>query len=72
MDQFDRAQQLEQLQRDQALTAARQQPKEQPLVMNGKRVCVDCEDEIKAARLIHIPNAIRCVSCQVDFERGAR
>ena len=72
MDQFDRAQKLEQQQRDRALKAARQRPAEQPLMVDGIRVCIDCLDDILTARLEHIPDAVRCISCQQDYERRDR
>ncbi|HEV8552718.1 MAG TPA: TraR/DksA C4-type zinc finger protein [Casimicrobiaceae bacterium] len=35
----------------------------------GSRLCVDCEDAIPSDRLVAIPSAIRCVSCQNAFEK---
>jgi len=69
MDQFDRAQKLEQQQRDRALKAARHRPTEQPIVVDGIRVCIDCMDDIEAQRLEYVADAVRCISCQKDYER---
>lgn len=32
-------------------------------------LCDDCPETIPAERLTHVPGAIRCVSCQEDFEK---
>ncbi|NQZ03611.1 TraR/DksA C4-type zinc finger protein [Idiomarina sp.] len=70
MDQFDRAQKLEQMHRDRAINAAKRRPsQQQPMVIDGIRVCIDCLDDIQIARLKHIPDAVRCISCQQDYER---
>ncbi|WP_339139742.1 TraR/DksA C4-type zinc finger protein, partial [Escherichia coli] len=34
----------------------------------GRRVCADCGGEIPAARLVAVPDAIRCVNCQNIME----
>lgn len=37
----------------------------------GSPICIDCGDEIEPARRAAAPWAVRCVSCQQDFERRA-
>lgn len=65
---FDRAQALEQRQRDQAIEAA----------LAGARAsgpslthCNDCDSEIPEARRA-LGGMTRCVACQTTFEKGAR
>lgn len=67
MDDFDRAQVLEQQDRDRAIAA-------QCLTLagTGREDCADCGDRISAARLDAMPNAIRCVRCQDAHERAER
>ncbi len=36
----------------------------------GRRVCADCGGDIPAARLVAVPDAIRCVNCQNIMEAG--
>ncbi len=35
----------------------------------GRQSCIDCDDTIPAKRLVYVPNATRCASCQDDHER---
>lgn len=65
---FDRAQALEQRQRDQAITAAlaRARPTGPSLTH-----CEDCDGEIPEARRA-IGGMTRCVPCQTLFEKGCR
>ncbi|MEE2025044.1 TraR/DksA family transcriptional regulator [Alkalimonas mucilaginosa] len=67
-DIFDRAAELEQRQRDQALTAALNRPKEPPRQDENGRYCISCGIQIPAARLAIVPSAVRCVSCQQEHE----
>lgn len=63
---MDRASELEQWQRDQALARARQQaisPSFAP-AKRGKRLCRDCHDPIDKRRLSARPDAVRCTECQ--------
>ncbi len=39
---------------------------------NDRRDCIDCVDLIGHRRKAAKPSAIRCVSCQTDFEKGKR
>ncbi|MGL5668233.1 MAG: TraR/DksA family transcriptional regulator [Shewanella sp.] len=69
-DQFDRAQQLEQEFRDNALSNQLKHAVEQPDINSqGERCCLGCGFVIEAARLIAMPNAVRCVECQTAKER---
>lgn len=65
---FDRAQALEQRQRDQAITAALARARS-----NGPSLthCEDCDGEIPEARRA-IGGMTRCVPCQTHFEKGCR
>ncbi|MCL8302180.1 TraR/DksA family transcriptional regulator [Pseudomonas mosselii] len=63
---FDRAQALEQRQRDQAIAAARANaPSSGPSLTH----CEDCGSEIPAARRA-LGGKTRCVACQSTFEKG--
>jgi phage/conjugal plasmid C-4 type zinc finger TraR family protein len=35
----------------------------------GRESCIDCGDSIPPKRLLYVPNAIRCASCQDQQER---
>ncbi|PCJ88590.1 MAG: conjugal transfer protein TraR [Thiotrichaceae bacterium] len=41
---------------------------ESPLIIEGNRCCLDCEDVVPKKRLKAYPDAVRCVYCQEDFE----
>lgn len=64
---FDRAQALEQRQRDQAIAA--QLAKARP-TGPSRLDCLDCEGEIPAVRRA-LGGIQRCVLCQSTFEKGA-
>ncbi|PWB34663.1 conjugal transfer protein TraR [Pseudomonas sp. SDI] len=65
---FDRAQALEQRQRDQAIAAARAQaPSSGPSLTH----CEDCDSEIPEARRA-LGGKTRCVPCQSLHERAQR
>ncbi len=68
MDDADRAQRLEELQRESAL-AAHGAPAETPRTHHGTRMCLDCDEPIEAPRLAANPQAVRCVDCQRRHER---
>lgn len=70
VDDIDRAQQREQLDRDAAMRAARQQEHERPLLIDGKACCRGCGEPIPLARLRARPGACRCIECQELHERG--
>ena len=62
---FDRAQALEQRQRDQAIAA--QLAKVRP-TGPSRTTCLDCEGDIPAARQA-LGGILRCVPCQSLFEK---
>jgi len=65
---FDRAQDLEQRQRDQAITAALTHARSSGPSLTH---CDDCGGEIPEARRA-LGGMSRCVPCQTLFERGQR
>ena len=65
-DQFDQASKLEQLAIDKAMQNHQQQ-KEKPLVINGVRCCLDCEEPILLERVKSV-DAVRCITDQVHHE----
>ena len=64
MDQIDRAKELDQMHRTDALARHSNRAKEQPYLIDGLRCCPDCDDVITNERLTANPDAIRCVECQ--------
>lgn len=68
VDWFDRAQELEQRQRDQAIKAQLLTP-----VPVGPSLthCEDCDNEIPPARQT-LGGKTRCVPCQTGFEQSKR
>ena len=71
-DQFDQASTLEQQDRELALQK-QQQNKEQPLVINGVRCCLDCPTYVAILpKRIKAVNAVRCISCQVHHEASQK
>lgn len=68
VDWFDRAQELEQRQRDQAIKAQLLKP-----VPVGPSLthCQDCDKEIPPARQA-LGGMTRCVPCQTDHEQSKR
>ena len=66
---WEMAAENEQRQRDAAISKHKNRPKETPLILGGERVCKDCRDVIATQRLIHTPDAVRCVPCQEDHEK---
>lgn len=65
---FDRAQALEQRQRDQAITAALTRARSTGPSLTH---CEDCDGEIPEARRA-LGGKSRCVPCQTHFEKGSR
>lgn len=65
MDTVDIAKELELKQRDEALkTHFSNQAKETPLIIDGVRVCLDCDAAIPEERIQANPAAVRCTECQ--------
>lgn len=69
-DIIDEAQQYEQRDRERALAVMRIKPTEAPLVVEGKRLCLDCHDAIPAERLRIASDVVRCAPCQQLREAG--
>lgn len=68
-DMFDRAQELEQRQRDEAL--ARQAAKQN--AGTSLSHCEDCGEPIPEKRRLAVPGCHRCIHCQNEHEeRNAR
>jgi len=65
---FDRAQALEQRQRDQAIAAQLARPRSTGPSLTH---CQDCDGEIPAARQA-FGGVTRCMPCQTTFEKGNR
>ena len=63
---FDRAQALEQRQRDQAIAAQLARPRP---IGPSRSECLDCDDEIPEARQA-LGGIVRCVPCQSISEKG--
>ena len=75
-DIADRAEELERLEREEALArhaqaAAETEP---PFEIEGRRVCLDCFEPLAKRRLKAAPRAVRCVDCQTEHDdrRGRR
>lgn len=66
-DQFDKAAELEQLQREIAIKRHRTLSPQQ-----SARFCIDCGDEIPELRRRSVPGCVRCVTCQTVLERKQR
>lgn len=69
-DPIDRATEQAQAQLDAHLRdhAAAAAVTDAPLIRDGVRLCIDCEDTIPTDRLAFAPHAVRCVECQQDHE----
>lgn len=72
MDDADRAQRIEESEREAALAARRSAPMEVPREINGIRSCLDCGEAIEQQRLDACPQAVRCVECQADHDHLRR
>jgi len=68
-DENDKATMLETAERDAIINAHVNRPKESPLIINGVRVCKDCEGEIPSARLKAVADSVRCIGCQTIFDK---
>lgn len=66
MDDFDRAQELEELERDRCLA---EQRRKTAVVGQAVRDCEDCGGEIPEARLRAVPWVHTCVECARVRER---
>lgn len=69
MDDIDRYTEFEQEMIDKRIRMVRQNVASSEGALGAER-CQDCASEIPMARRKAIPTAIRCVSCQEEYERG--
>ncbi len=67
--QFEQAQALTERLTQAGIEQTTQRPTEPPLVVDGQRLCLYCEDPLTEARLAANPAAVRCVECQNDHDR---
>ncbi len=67
-DLIDNACELEERQRQQAIDAHQANNAHRPLLIDGVRVCLDCEEDIHE-RLAALPTAVRCLLCQEQYEK---
>lgn len=70
-DQFDRASELEQRYRDDALAKQRSNShqSEQAYEQDGQRFCLACGVAIPPKRLQYVSGAVRCIDCQSLSEK---
>lgn len=72
-DVADRAGELEEQQRAQALRARSAVVVEMPRHdRDGERICLGCEERLSQKRLKASPRAVRCVECQDLHEKRQR
>ncbi|MDI6615650.1 MAG: TraR/DksA C4-type zinc finger protein [Syntrophaceae bacterium] len=67
MDIIDDAQELTEFHRQQSIRDAlngRYRERERPLIIDGVRCCLGCEEPIPEERLRANPYAVRCTACQ--------
>lgn len=64
MDEADIANELAQLRLEQGLSRIRAAA----VTEAGDGICVDCDKGIPPARMKAKPGALRCISCQEDYE----
>lgn len=72
MDIIDDAQEMAEFHRQQSIRIAlngRYREREQPLIIDGVRCCLGCEDPISEDRLRLKPYAVRCTACQEQKDR---
>ena len=69
MDEMDKAQARQELYLEIALGEILRKPQEEPLLIHGKRRCLDCEGIIPQKRIMANPQAVRCIGCQTKLER---
>lgn len=66
---FEMAAKNEERQRVQAISDHQNRPKEDQLIVDGVVLCRDCDEPIPEPRLDHVPDAVRCISCQEFHEK---
>lgn len=67
-DEFDRASELEEKERESAIARQRKKTRKGPALSH----CEDCGDEIPKERLAAAPGCRRCIECQTLSERQER
>lgn len=67
-DAIDNACDLEELQRKQALDKHKKNNTHRPLLIDGVRCCLDCEEDI-SNRTELLPEVVRCLICQEQYEK---
>jgi len=74
MDDADRAKEREMAHRDRALAneLAAHMESEPPLIIDGRRCCIDCEEPIPEERLAARPDSVRCIECKQIKEQKQR
>lgn len=70
VDLLDRASSVEQRQRELALKQ-QQSKKEQPLIIDGVRCCLNCEEIIPIER-VNAVDAVRCITDQILYEASQK
>lgn len=65
-DIIDRAQGYDEFYRQQAINDHFARRSTEQVTSNE---CIDCGEEIDPARLRAKPDAVRCIGCQINFER---
>ncbi len=66
MDEFERAQENEERDRQQALARHARQRRSGP----SAETCIDCGEAIPEARRIAMVGCVRCVGCEEQREQG--
>ncbi len=74
MDDLDRAKEREMADRDKALQVQLQDGREteEPMEINGIRLCLDCYEVIPEERIKARPESVLCVSCKEKKETEER
>lgn len=73
MDIVDRAEALEERQRNLALKHHKSAQKELPQdIVDGVVYCIDCGVKVQEERLKAKPDAARCIGCQGIYEQRSR
>jgi DnaK suppressor protein len=66
---LEMAQRLTEAEIEQGIARVRQGHGESPEYNDqGERICIDCGIVIPAKRIEIVPNVVRCVDCQFDYE----
>ncbi|MGB1239352.1 MAG: TraR/DksA C4-type zinc finger protein [Pseudomonadales bacterium] len=73
-DILDQAKDTEMMLRDNSIAAAQANAACEPAqeVIDGRVVCIDCDEPVQQARLAVKPNAARCIYCQQRAEQQGK